>query len=59
MATIGMEIIEMTIFSWLFHLEMYFLCSFICYSTQWIWWNGFQLLLVMQNTRGGQYGLCC
>jgi len=34
MAAIGMEIIEMTIFSLLFHPEMYFLCLFICLATQ-------------------------
>ena len=34
MATVKMEIIEMTIFSLSLHPEMYFLCLFICFATQ-------------------------
>ena len=51
MAAIRIKIIEMTIFSLLFHPKMYFLCPFIRFATQGIWWNEFQLLLVMLNTR--------
>ena len=51
MAAIRMEIIEMTIFSLLFHPEMYFLCLFICFATQGIWRKRFQLISVMLNTR--------